>query len=167
MLTKINLSNILTSHLDTLKNDNTGKADFDDYLTFLIIPLIVSVVLIGFKLYLKEAAVSLIIAILAIIVGLLFNVIVIIFDIIKRDNTQKIKNKILEQLLSNISYTILISIISILLSISTYLDFQIIKIVSNFLVYFALSHYLMTVLMILKRMYALFSDEIKVIGNTK
>lgn len=167
MLTKINLSSILTSHLNTLKNDNTAKPEFDDYLTFLIIPLIVATVLIYFKLYLNDAAVSLIIAILAIIVGLLFNVIVIIFDIVKRDNSKKIKNKILEQLLSNISYTILISICSILLSIATFLDFHIVKVVSNFLVYFALSHYLVNVLMILKRMYALFNNEIKELEQTK
>lgn len=161
MLKKVNITSILSSHFDTLKNDNTKKADFDDYFTFLFLPVLVAGLLIYFKLFLTDNAINILITTLSIIVGLLFNVIVIIFDIVKRDNSKNIKNRVLEQLLSNISYTILISIIAIICTLITYFDYCWIKMGANFIVYFILTHYLMTVLMILKRMYLLFMNELK------
>jgi energy-coupling factor transporter transmembrane protein EcfT len=167
LLRKVNITDIVVHHFKTLVNDSTKRPDFDDYLIFIIIPVIVAGGLTYFKLFISENSVSIIITSLSIIVGLLFNVIVIIFDIIKRDNSKKIKNKILEQLLSNISYTILISIALIIFTLFTYFDSCLIKKIANLLVYFTLTHYLMTVLMILKRMYTIFMNELKDLEEKK
>lgn len=165
--TKINIVSIILSHFETLKNDNSKKAEFDDYFTFIIIPIIVASVLISFEIYLKDSAINILITTLSIFVGLLFNVIVLIFDIIKRDASQKIKNTILKQLLSNISFTILLSIISILFTLITYIDVLIIMKIATWIVYFLLTIFLCTVLMILKRMYVLFINEMNEIENSK
>lgn len=164
---KINIKNIVTSHWETLVNDNTKKQSFDDYLTFIIVPIIISGFLVAFRCFLKDTAINILITTLSIIIGLLFNVIVIIFDIVKRNNRQKIKNKILEQLLANISYTIVISIFTIIVTLFTYIDNEIVRLVTNFIIYSVLVHFLFTVLMILKRMYIIFSDEIKDLENDK
>lgn len=157
---KVNIKEILKSHFSTLQNDNSKKSEFDDYFTFLILPLIISTVLLYFKISLRDSAVNIIITTLSILVGLLFNVIVLIFDIIKRDASQKIKNTVLKQLLANISFTILLSIVTILFTLTTYLDVEIIKNITTWIVYFLLTNFLLTVLMILKRMYKLFENEI-------
>lgn len=157
---KIHIGKLLRNHFSTLKDNSTKKAGFDDYLTFLILPLIIASTLVYLKIELKDSAINIIITTLSILVGLLFNVIVLIFDIIKRDATHKLKNVILRELLANISYTILLSICSILFTIVTYIDVHCIKLVATGLVYFLLSHFLVTVLMVLKRMYLLFNNEI-------
>ena len=74
----------------------------------------------------------------------IINVIVIIFDIIKRDNQSRIKNELLKQLFNNIIYSILISIFTIIFALITYIDFCIIKIIFNAIVYFLLTNFVLT-----------------------
>lgn len=157
---KINITQILKSHFATLQNDNSKKADFDDYLTFLIVPIIVASGLLHYDIQLNDTAVNIVITTLSIFVGLLFNVIVLIFDIIKRDASQSIKNTILKQLLANVAFTILLSIITILVTLITYFESAIIKVMATWVVCFSLTIFLLTVLMVLKRMYLLFKQEI-------
>jgi hypothetical protein len=158
---KINVSKIVKNHLATLVNDNSRKPDFGDWLTFLIIPIIFASLLVGFGILLSDRANNIVITTLSILVGLLFNVIVIIFDIIKRDNSQKLKNELLTQLLTNISYTIFISLVIIGLTVLTFFDNCYLMIVSNWLVFFFLFHFFLTVLMVLKRVYILFLNEME------
>nr|WP_321412845.1 hypothetical protein [uncultured Allomuricauda sp.] len=156
---KINIIGIIKDHLKTLVNDNSQKPDFSDYFTFLIIPFVVSGILIWLKIDLSDKATNIVITTLSILVGLLFNVIVILFDILKRDNTQQVKNDLLKQLLTNISYSIFISLFIILLTVLSFFKIEIWVKVCTFLIYFFLSHFSLTVLMILKRVYALFLNE--------
>lgn len=162
---KININQILKSHFATLRNDNSNKAEFDDYWTFLIVPMLVATGLIYFNIQLKDSAVNIVVTTLSILVGLLFNVIVLIFDIIKRDASQRLKNTVLKQLLANISFTILLSIVTILFTLATYFENDYIKEIATWIVYFFLTIFLFTVLMVLKRMYLLFRNEIDEIEN--
>lgn len=160
MLSKINISDIIINHTATLKNDNTKKTGIDDYFTFLLIPIILTSILLYFKVVLSDEALNIVITTLSIFVGLLFNVIVLIFDIIKRDSTKKVKNVVLKELLANISFTILISIIAIIFTVLTFINNDVAKMVFTGLVYFLLSIFVFTVLMVLKRMHKLFNNEI-------
>lgn len=159
MLDKINISKIVENHFNTLRNANTKKAEFDDYISFLIIPLIATGLLIWRKTFLDTNSINIIITTLSILVGLFFNVIVLIFDIIKRDKNNNIKNVVLKELQANIAYIILISIISILICLVTYIDNCFVKYISNSVVFFLLTNLIMTVLMVLKRMFHLFDKE--------
>lgn len=166
VLEKINIVDIVKNHLATLVNDNSKKSEFSDWLTFLIIPLIVASNLVYFKVDLSDRATNIVITTLSILVGLLFNVIVILFDILKRDNSEKIKNVLLKQLLTNISYSIFTSLFIIFLTVLSFFDNKIWVVVCTFFVYFFLTHFALTVLMILKRIYALFLNEMEEIGET-
>jgi len=165
LLNKINIWTIILNHIRTLKNSNSNKVAFDDVLTFFIIPIIGSSSLIYFKIFLTESATNIIITTLSILVGLLFNVVVIVFDIIKRDNSKKLKNEILNQLLTNISYSIIISITIIIFTLFTYISVYLVKIIVTWFVYFLIGNYFLTVLMVLKRMYKLFVNELEEIEN--
>jgi O-antigen/teichoic acid export membrane protein len=157
---KINLGKIISHHFATIKNANTGKPDKDDFFTFLLFPIIISSTLIYFKIYLKSDATNIIISTLSIFVGLMFNIIVLIFDIIKRDASQKVKNVVLKELLSNISFAIFVSILSIIITLFTYSTNICVKIIFTWIAYFFLALFLVTLLMILKRMYNIFENEI-------
>lgn len=165
ILEKINVLNIVKNHLKTLVNDNTKRPDAADWLTFLIIPLILAGLLVFLQIGLSDRATNIVITTLSILVGLLFNVIVILFDILKRDNSKQVKNDLLKQLLTNISYSIFISLLIIFLTVLSYFELSIWVWICTFLVYFFLGHFGLTVLMILKRIYALFLNEMKEIGN--
>jgi hypothetical protein len=165
ILEKINVGKIIFKHIETLKNYNTNKLGFDDFITFILLPLIGTGLLIYFDIGLNDRATNIIITTLSILVGLLFNVIVIIFDIIKRDSTKKIKNKLLEELLTNISYSILLSILIIVFTLLTYINNELSKTIFTGIVYFLIGNYFLTVLMVLKRMYQLFDNELKEIGK--
>lgn len=157
---KVNIILIIQNHLATLKNDNSKKPEASDYFTFLFIPIVVSAILIYFKVLLSSEAINILITTLSILVGLLFNVIVLIFDIIKRDASNKTKNLVLKELFSNISFTILISILTITFTLFTFFENSLAKVIFTGIVYFLLSLFMLTVLMILKRMHKLFSNEI-------
>lgn len=160
ILNKINIGRIVTSHLKTLRNDNTEKVGLDDLFTFLVLPILGATFLSYFHIELNDSATNIIITTLSILVGLLFNVIVIIFDIIKRDNSKKLKNKLLNELLTNISYSIVLSILIISITLLTFIDNCYLKIGATWIVYFLIGNYFLTVLMILKRMYIMFINEL-------
>lgn len=164
---KIDVFDILTNHFSTLVNDNTKRPELTDWLTFLIIPVIIASALTYFKVELTERATNLVITTLSILVGLFFNVVVILFDIIKRDSSKNLKNRLLEQLLTNISYTIFTSLVIIFFTVLSFFDNNCWAMVMTFLVYFLLSHFAFTVLMILKRVYALFINEMDELSTTK
>jgi magnesium-transporting ATPase (P-type) len=165
LIDKINVTEIVKNHLSTLVNDNTKKPGLGDFFTFLFIPIIVAAILFYSNNIVDPNTAStlsnIIIVSLSIFIGLLFNVIVLIFDIVHKGNKQDIKNRVLKQLLSNIAFTVLLSIVSIILTLSTYIRYLYIKNVFIFLNYFTLTLFVITVLMILKRMHALFKNEIE------
>lgn len=162
---KINVLKILTNHFSTLVNDNTKRPEIADWLTFLIIPFIGAVALSYFDVKLSDRATGLVITTLSILVGLLFNVVVILFDIIKRDNSKNLKNRLLEQLLTNICYTIFVSLLIIFLTVLSFFDNEYLKVLITFIIFFLLIHFAFTILMILKRIYTLFLNEMNEIAN--
>ena len=162
---KINILKIIKNHLKTLVNDNDKKPDFSDWLVFLLIPLFSAGVLTYFDVKLSDKLTNLVITTLSILVGLLFNVVVILFDIIKRDNSKNLKNRLLEEILTNISYSIFISLIIIFFTVLSFFDNYIWLKIMLFITYFLLTHFSLTILMILKRVYTLFINEIDEIAK--
>ncbi|ADQ17091.1 hypothetical protein Lbys_1373 [Leadbetterella byssophila DSM 17132] len=165
-LNKIDISKILTTHFSTIKNTNTGKPDKDDVLTFIVMPLLISISLIYYEIELNPEATNIIITSLSIFVGLMFNIIVLIFDIVKRDASRKVKNTVLKELLANISFAIILSVFSIIITLFTYISKPCVKVFFTWLVYFLLCHFCITLLMILKRMYNIFDKELEEIEKS-
>ena len=158
------MKRILQDHIRSLKDSESGKFDFQDSLTFIILPALISSTLTYFKLLLDFDIISIIIGALSILVGLLFNVLVLIFDMVRKDRVNSIKNKVLEEVLANISFTILISVFGIISCALALIDSCIPRLIFNWTTYFLLGEFLVTFFMILKRMYALLDHEIKNAG---
>ena len=167
MFDKINVSKIVRSHLDTLQNDNTKKPGLDDYLTFLVLPAVVAGVLIWLPVHLNERATNIIITSLSILVGLLFNVIVLLFDLVTKDGKRSLKNRILKEVLANITFSVLLAIVSILFTLLASLPQPAVVGVVEFCLYFLLGQFLLTCLMVLKRIYELFRNEMNELESSE
>jgi len=159
-LNKINCFSIIENHLRTLVTYSTGKPSVDDWFTFFILPIILSGVMFYINGTTSSNTVNLIITALSIFVGLLINVLVLIFSLIQQETTKEIKIRILKETISNISYTIIISIITIIICLLTFINNHFLLVIATLLIYFFVVNFFITLMMIVKRMYLLFTDQL-------
>jgi hypothetical protein len=175
LLGKINISSIVGDHVKTLVDFRTGKGSLNDLLLNVIAPVIVSLILVYTHVFLSDDIINILIAALSIFVGLLLNLLVLLFTIIdkiKEQLAQKfdkidtefirsvfLKKKYLKEIYSNISFSILISLISIILILFCSCSSIVIKTIFNFVSYYFLILFLITILMVLKRVNILLSKE--------
>jgi hypothetical protein len=161
MSLKIDIFSIIKDHISTLKNANDGKATGWDKLIFLLSPIGLSISLLCLKIYFSEGFVNIIVSGLSIFVGLLFNIIVILFDIVKTDKVKKEKKNLIREVVINISFCIVISLFAIITALTTQLCWGFyVQILSNFITYFLVLEFFITLLMVLKRMYFIFITEL-------
>jgi len=180
MMTKINVSKIIKDHISTLKiyesrtdaEYDKGNYNLDDIFLFFIFPLLISGILIYLNLMLVKDLLNVLITALAIFAALLFNLLLLIYDIMPKVKASKdqLKKKYIKQIYSNISFCILIAIVTVILLIVIYIDGNIdhntyntnteyIIYILTFIVYSLLFHFLFTLLMVLKRVHILLSKE--------
>ena len=158
-MTKINVFKIIRDHWRTLVNANTNKTEFGDWFTFLIFPLMMAMLI---EYIFPEAAKVMsnsIITVLAIFIGLLINVIVLLFDLLSKEPSNKKKKELLSETLTNIAYTILVSIFAIVTNLLTFVEMGYFKCIFSFITYFLVGNIMLTLLMVIKRMYAMFKYE--------
>ena len=171
MFSKINISQIIKDHFNTLRNQATHKISGWDIFTFIVFPLIASLVIlfiVGFTLD-KDAS-SILITSLSVFSALLFNLLLLIFDIVTREERASkiikdspLKGKFLREIYSNISFSILISVICVAILLITLINIKIVWFnqVVSFIVYYLVIQFLLTIFMVLKRVHVLISQEIK------
>lgn len=159
---KIDVKQIIKDHFATLVNFSTGKPDGSDFFTFFWLPVATAFLAVRLSIHMDSDFVGVLISALSIFVGLLLNVIVILFEIVKNDKVSGNKVHIARESISNISFAILLSLISICLSLLTQMEWgDAFKDVSHFATYFIVVEFGVTILQVLKRMYVLFIDELR------
>ncbi|MDY4280583.1 MAG: hypothetical protein SOX56_05855 [[Pasteurella] mairii] len=118
MSKKINIWIIIKDHLNTLRDHENGKISKLDILTFLVCPFLIVVSLVVYQYAINKELVSLIVNFASIVTSLLISVLVLIYDQYSKievsNNIQKLKKEVLEQLFSNVSFTILMGIITVI-----------------------------------------------------
>jgi F0F1-type ATP synthase assembly protein I len=171
---KINVVRIIADHVATFKDYGQTKTSSWDVFLFFVFPLIVGFILILLGVRLSANLVSLFITVFSVFAGLLFNLQILMFDIVGKasnikslppslQTSRSIHRRIdaLEHVSRNISFEILLSLISvILLPVSTLFLDKISTIVFSFLVFYLVILFTLTLLMVLKRIHGLLSDEI-------
>ena len=175
MLDKINVLNICRDHLDTLRNFETEKVSVGDFVIFFVIPLPVSGGAIFIHGSMQSTEVTVLVTAFSIFTALLFNLLLLTFDLISKTDglsdefMVKLKMLLLQQTYSNISFSILVAIAAIGLLLIYLLDSRLsfsisqIEYIISFGVYYLTTLFLLTLLMILKRVHALLSREMKII----
>lgn len=160
---KINIVRIIASHISTLKNLN--KLNKADLWTFYIIPCAVSI-LLCVEIEISTGLENLLGVILSIFIGLFLNLLMLLISYVPPTNIDDNRKKLLiatkKESFYNVSYIILICIIELLLLlIFTYVkEFKYITNIFSFMIYFLSIHIFLSLLMILKRIFALYDNTI-------
>lgn len=174
---RINIYRIVKDHLKTLRslNQSYNFINIGDFLLFFIIPSIISLTLTLLN-YNFINQLDNLIASISILGGFLFNLLAIIYsqieniktDVEKLGNNDKnkiekeIKNKFINEIHSNISFAIVLSIFLILSLLSITIEipeFKYKTLIENifiFINYFLMQLFTLTLLMIINRIYILF-----------
>jgi hypothetical protein len=176
MLNKLGLLAIIKDHIGTLRNHRTNKLYFPDIFLFFIFPLIISLLLIGLKVLLNDTMANALITSFSVFAALLFNLLLLVYDIAGKSfvnpdhkNKQDLKKEILRQIYINISFCIIVCIYAIVVLIFYFLKikdcvFFSVNICSlppmlSFLVYYISGLFILTLFMVLKRIYKLLKEE--------
>lgn len=172
MFNRIDFIKIIKAHTKTLQslNQTSNLIYWKDFLLFYFSPLLFSLILLYYNISIKSQVDNLIAAI-SILGGFLFNLLAIIYNSmsnLKNDaESSDIKKKYIKEIHSNISYNILISIFLIVSLIIFNIDIKfecifITKVITVFIevtTTFLLSHFFLTLLMVLNRIYILLDKE--------
>ena len=168
MLDRINILKIMKDHLGTLRslNQSSDRIYWKDFMLFFVFPIILSTFLVWKGYSFKEQLGNLIAAI-SIFGGFLFNLLAIIYsqmENIKKDaetEDDKVKARFIKEIHINISFCIVLSIFivtSLLLTTIDIPEFEYLRILEkiiNGLNYFLMILFLLTLTMILNRVYIL------------
>lgn len=158
MAVKINISRIVRAHFKSLTEGTNRSAS--DWFVFLLIPLAVSGLLVWLGAYMSDSLLSTIVSALSIFVGLLLNVVVLLFDIVRNTSKATIKHRIITETLANVCFTILLSLFTIPVALTTQITrWPFLRPYTSFATYFLAIVFMATLLMVVKRVYALFQDE--------
>lgn len=175
MLSRIDVTKIIKAHIRTLRNINHKGISFSDLFLFCIFPLVITLTLICFDVSIKNQISNLVTAI-SILAGFLFNLLAIIHTslgkiksriIAKKEERISLRFKYANEIHSNISYNILVGLCSIIFLVIFAFDIKfksqfyecIFNNVLNLICIFLLIHFILTLLMILKRIYILLDKE--------
>lgn len=171
MLSRINILKIIKDHFGTMRslNQSSNKIYWKDALLFFAFPIIISTLLIWKGYSFKEQLGNLIAAI-SIFGGFLFNLLAIIYSQIENikkdaeaeeDSVKKVKRRFLNEIHINISFCIVLAIsivLTLLLTTVDILNFEYLDILNKIIYglnYFLLILFLLTLIMILNRVYIL------------
>lgn len=164
MISKINTADIIKDHLRTLTNEHSGKVSVGDFLLFFGLPTIVGLALLWFKGVFGSNIGGILITAFSIFAALLFNLLLLVYDIVKKTDEPSLKRRFLKQIYSNISYAVFISIALIIFLLAYFVAMTSDKLLTArfvlaFFVYALSGNFVLTMLMILKRIHILLATE--------
>ena len=157
MLSKIDLTKIVKDHLSTLKHHGENKKSKSDIFLFYGIPIILLFFILFKKFVFTESQINILITVFSIFTGLLLNLLLLIYDIVLKNSSSTKKEQFLKEIYSNISYTILLAIVIIIMLFISCVKSHFIL---SSLVVTLIIQFILTLLMILKRVHILLSKEI-------
>ena len=184
---KINVCEIFRAHLKTLRYPNNTISKRDKRI-FIYLPIVVSIILVALFSKPTSEAINIFSICLSIFIGLFLNLLILIFSISQSKLTfldNKNRLELLKQIFNNLSYTIVVSLISLgflflitvvknpsesvsnslfiwKVSFSTY---NVLGLLFSALFYFVFLQVIFTLLMILKRIFKLFSEEFNAMSS--
>lgn len=159
MVNKINIIDIIKKHFASLVDANDNKPGLDDFFTFLFVPLSVTTIFYIFKLTITDDAIDTIVSSLSIFVGLLFNAMIVLIDPAKNSNGKA--KELINEIIANISFSVIIALISIILLFIIQIDALIpyLKKVFMCLSILLISEFIIVFLMVIKRVYIVFTKQ--------
>lgn len=186
MSTKINVKDIVVGHLKTLIDSSDNKYSFSDIFTFFILPVLFAAIGLYFSFNLNKDLVSLLVNFGSIFTALLLSVLVLVYDQegkLNRSNEKESslyedKKEVLRQLYYNICYSIIVSVILVVIAFLHttlmekifHIDFSLLSVSCDFdlmpnihiltpIIIIVTTNLIMTILMIVKRLHILLTTS--------
>ena len=185
MIVKMNIIGIIKNYFNTFKDDKTDKVLKIDIFIYFIIPLLSSLLIVYYGFLLTESNANIFLTAFSIFAALLFNMLFLLFDIVKKTveqnsssenltETKKTKVKLLKETFTNISFTVLLSVTIVIilllfiifikhidLTLLTIFGIKIIlRHIMSFMTISLIIMFMMSFLMVLKRVDILLSKEV-------
>ena len=165
LLEKIDLRVIIANHFHTLVDDRSGEKSVPDLILFYIFPVVVGAFLTATGVRLSDGTISIISTALAIFAGLLFNLLILLHSLSWRSPhpLRQTAIKLAKQVYSNIAYVIVVSLLLLLMLVVV----ANLNVCSAYRLYWeaaaiiVAAHFILTICMVLKRMYVLLQDDMK------
>lgn len=175
LVAKANIGNIVTSHVKTMRVEiGNGRSRYSrsDFTIFYIVPVFLGIALVGLDTPLSADAYSVSISVFSIFAALLFSAQVAMYGIF-RAQRQKPQNQtenaiqreaienetdLLREVNTNVSYLILVSCVCV----SIFFVCHVFKLnggIARFLLYSLFAHFILTLLMLIKRSHLLFDNS--------
>src|ERR1700753_2062622 len=109
MLDKISVVKIGRDPIDTLRDDNTKRRSLADALLFFVLPAAVAIALLWRGVRLNTNLSSILATALSIFAALLFNLLLLVYALLKKEETTPAKNsatrkRVLDEVAKNISF---------------------------------------------------------------
>ena len=120
---KINVLNIVKAHFQTIKHETSGKTSRSDRWIFIYVPFIVALIPVFMNLGLEKETINILITVQSIFIGLLLNLLVLLYALINRRPEIPKRKILLKEVFHNISFSILLAIVSILTLLISLFDF--------------------------------------------
>jgi hypothetical protein len=167
VFSKINVWQIIVDHIDTLRDHATKRVTLGDVVLFFFVPVLIAALLLfplGFTL--DKSAANVLVTSLSIFSALLFNLLLLVYDIIRKEERSVQKKPLvaefLRQIYANISFSILVAVFCVALLLLVFLDIELrwFYDVISFIVYGLVVQFLLTMFMVLKRVHVLLTKEI-------
>jgi len=174
-MNKLNVSRIVSEHFATLTDARTGLLSWGDVFEFFGLPALIAGAAIWFGVRFNYNVLSAILTAFSIFAGLLLNLLMLVFSFAEKAQNGGIladtRRKLLRELHSNVSFSILVSVIVVIVAVvavvrvnPTPSETRLTGATMTSLLTYLMSNFLMTVLMILKRMHVLLTQSIKDVG---
>lgn len=163
---RLSFSYIIHSQIESFYDFKNKKKDKLLCYMYFLLPLIISF-LIVFSIGLNKNIFESIIVIFSIFIGLLFNLLLLIYDIFQKTNN-KDKKKLLKEVYSSITFSILISVISLIITLGGKFDLSkvlnakvlfYLSISAKILVCYTLLLFIINLFIILKRIHILIDSD--------
>ena len=183
MFDKVNITKIIRDHFGTFKDYSTGKWRWLDFLLFSHVPLIVAVVIVILYGTLPKNLIGVIVTSLSIFTALLLNLLLLAYNVTRNskaptdESLLQMREELFHEIFSNIAFAVLVALVIVvsvlcygMINGSAFLPevniFGLIVNVLNFVIdilsfviYYLGTFFFLTLLMLLKRVYSLLSNE--------
>lgn len=170
-MSKINIAPVILAHLRTLRDYRFGnRVSYSDLFVFFIIPIIAAALLISIGFGYRVDAVSAFLNAFSVLTGLLLNLLVLVFTLASAAapmNMDIQKRKVLlTEIFANVCFCVLIAI-SVVCTALVSLSYMrsssgaVTGRAATFLLTLLTSNFVLTLLMIIKRMFVLLNKEIE------
>jgi hypothetical protein len=170
-LRKINVTPIVSDHVKTLKDHRTGKLLYSDLVLFFFLPIVLGVIATWNNVQLRAIAVTGLLTASALFVGLLLNLLVMVLAYLRTTHGDpaeqhlQLRKALLREVTVNLSFSILVALTLVATALAALFGLgdnnQDLKIgcVATFLLVTGASTLVLSLLMILRRMYFLIINE--------